>query len=257
MKIRAKKPRAKKPKLTEATVTRWMRQFKKEEGYYPSSREPKGVPDQPNESWGLLNGSLLRGGRGLPGGSSLAIIRNKLVGLPAMGVRVIPTETREVEEARTVPLVPESQRVLIAQLPVMERGILTRYLEGEKQQDIGELYGITQAAVSYKIKRSLQRLEFLEHLTSVSTEDFKAGLQRLQVEPETQRILLAMRKYACQSRVADRLKLTQGKVRYRILKAAQGLQPKNIADLEVVRQVELLRDNPGLLHEQIHSKGQN
>jgi len=141
---------------------------------------------------------------------------------------------------------------LIAQLDVMDRGILTRYLEGERQQDIGDLYGITQAAVSYRLKRAIQRLEYLEHLNRLSVQEFKDGLTRLEVDPETQTILLAMRRYSCQSHVAEKLQLTQGKVRHRVYTATKGLRPRNLNDLEVVRQIELLRDNPNIMNENQH-----
>jgi DNA-directed RNA polymerase specialized sigma24 family protein len=252
MKLRRRTPKPKKTPLTEKLITKWVKQFHSEEGYYPTNLETKGVPDQPLESWSVLNAALTKGGRGLPGGSSLAKIRNKLVGLTVVGIRVVPTEVREVEGPRTLPLVPEHQRLLIPQLPVLERGILMRYLEGETQAAIGELYGVTQAAISYKIQRSLLRLEFLEHLERLPLQEFREGLTRLDVEPETRKILLAMRRYTCQSKVAQKLNLTQGKVRHRLFQAVHQLKPRNLQDVEVLRQIELLRDNPGLKHEFYH-----
>jgi len=252
MKLRRRPPKQKKPQLTEKLVTKWIKQFRAEEGYYPTQLETKGVPEQPLETWPALNTALNTGGRGLPGGSSLAKIRNKLAGLSVVGIRINPTEVREVDGPRTLPLVPEHRRLLIPQLPVMERGILTRYLEGETQAAIAELYGVTQAAISHKIQRSLLRLEFLEHLERLPLREFREGLVRLDVDPETCKILLAMRRYTCQSKVAEKLNLTQGKVRHRLFQAAHQLKPRNLQDVEVLRQIELLRDNPGLKHEFYH-----
>jgi hypothetical protein len=62
---------ARKPHLTEALILGWADAHRARTGRWPDVRSGpvKGVPGQ---TWPALNQALARGGRGLPGGSSLA-----------------------------------------------------------------------------------------------------------------------------------------------------------------------------------------
>ena len=48
-------------------------------GTYPSHRSGA-IEDAPGETWGTVEGALVKGCRGLPGGSSLAMLRESLIG---------------------------------------------------------------------------------------------------------------------------------------------------------------------------------
>lgn len=61
------------PKLTEKQVLRWLDAHQRRTGTWPVvSSGP--VVDAPGETWSGVNDGLMRGGRGLPGGSSIAIL---------------------------------------------------------------------------------------------------------------------------------------------------------------------------------------
>jgi len=66
------------PDHTIETITAWMRSHAERHGKYPSCISGP-VEDAPGETWGAIQISLLMGSRGLPGGSSVAKLRNSLI----------------------------------------------------------------------------------------------------------------------------------------------------------------------------------
>jgi hypothetical protein len=80
--------------LTEAHILAWADAYRQRTGQWPSATSGP-VPDAPGETWAALNAALVRGHRGLRGGSSLAQVlaasrgkRNKSR-LPPLTVEII------------------------------------------------------------------------------------------------------------------------------------------------------------------------
>jgi hypothetical protein len=59
------------PPLTEAQVLAWADAHRARTGRWPSAQSGA-IADAPGETWQAVNRALARGGRGLPGGASLA-----------------------------------------------------------------------------------------------------------------------------------------------------------------------------------------
>lgn len=250
--FRKRTVKPKRPKLTTEQVVVWVKNFYKLYGYYPGCRERREVPGQPLERWDLINNYLQTGVRGLPGGDSLPKIRNRLLGLDkSVKIVVIPQVAREVEPLRTAEVVSANQKQLIPRLSLMDRSILTRWLQGEKQREIGELYGMSQAGVSYRISRALKRLQFLEATEAVTPEKFSRTLKVAKLPKEDRLILKHLRTTTGQSETAAALGISAGKVRhvlYRNIEVFSKLAGRNQkAYLATLRQLELLRDNPAIM----------
>jgi hypothetical protein len=59
------------PRLTEGQIVKWADAWRRKTGRYPK-RKSGPIPGVPGETWARVNDALIRGLRGLPGGSSLA-----------------------------------------------------------------------------------------------------------------------------------------------------------------------------------------
>lgn len=64
--------------LSEECIWKWMQEYKEMNGKYPVQNERSECPD--GSKWIAINASLRQGSRGLPGGSSLQILRIKMTG---------------------------------------------------------------------------------------------------------------------------------------------------------------------------------
>ena len=125
-------------------------------------------------------------------------------------------------EARIVPL--------LDLIPPREADLIHLYFVCKKRQaDIAEMFDVTQAAVSYRLDRGIQRLKFLLSIPAVTEEEIRDDLEGL-FEPIDVDILVGMWRTTCQSEVAKNLRLTQGRVRHRFFKAVGRLQAAAEAD---------------------------
>jgi DNA-directed RNA polymerase specialized sigma24 family protein len=143
---------------------------------------------------------------------------------------------------------------LLDRIPEREADLIFLYfIEKKRQADIATIFGVTQAAISYRLDRGIQRLKFLLNIPQVTEEDLRAdlpaifptklgcpncetgadnclicmGSKEILVDVE---ILVGMWMTTCQSEVASKLGLTQGRVRHRFFKAVQTLE--DVAKLE-------------------------
>jgi len=109
-------------------------------------------------------------------------------------------------------------KLVIDRLPDREADLVRLYFfMSKKQTDIAEIFGITQAAVSYRLKRALDRLRFLVELPDATKDDIYEDL--LTVLPTTldAKIFSEMYVSTCQSEVAEILGISQGRVRHRYI----------------------------------------
>lgn len=159
---------------------------------------------------------------------------------------VLDEESEQIEEMRRL-LENQGYRVqlqpLLERIPEREADIIELYfLMGKRQADIAIIFGMTQAAVSYRLARGIKRIKFLLEIPDVTREQMKADLSEVFVNraapgdknPSAVKtldgvhidvmILIHMWETTCQSVVAQQLSLTQGRVRHRFFKAVDKLK---------------------------------
>jgi hypothetical protein len=124
----------------------------------------------------------------------------------------------------------EELRPLIQTLPKMERDLLYLYFFVQKsQEEIAVLFGLTQGGVSYRIKRTIQRLQFILSLPPVDFQEMQTDLLKVLSEEQV-KLLCLMSKSSSQTVTGVLTGLSQGRVRYRFLKAIELL--KSSADVQ-------------------------
>lgn len=137
---------------------------------------------------------------------------------------------------------------LLDRIPEREADLIYLYfVHGKRQADIAAIFGVTQAAISYRLDRGIKRVKFLLSIPQVTEMDLRRDLAEafptrvncphpecgkqadcpvckgngtIRVDVE---ILVGMWTTTCQSEVANRLFLTQGRVRHRFFKAVDRL----------------------------------
>lgn len=113
---------------------------------------------------------------------------------------------------------------LLDKIPPREADLIDLYFFKKKRQaDIAELFSVTQAAISYRLDRGIQRLKFLISIPTVTEEDLRRDLADIFDSIDVD-ILVGMWLTTCQSEVASKLELTQGRVRHRFFKAVEALK---------------------------------
>jgi predicted XRE-type DNA-binding protein len=120
-------------------------------------------------------------------------------------------------------LIPEREADLIYMYFVLKK----------KQADIASIFGVTQAAVSYRLSRGIERIKFVISMPKITQDDLERDLPKIFQKVDVD-ILIGMWLTTCQSEVASKLKLTQGRVRHRFLKAVKKLSEH----MEVEKQFE-------------------
>lgn len=139
-----------------------------------------------------------------------------------------PYEAKEEEEEDIETLLTSSyeERIvpLLDRIPQREADLIyLYYIQRKRQADIADIFGVTQAAISYRLDRGLQRIKFLLEIPPVTEDDLRTDLPLIFKEIDVS-ILVGMWQTTCQSEVASRLGLTQGRVRHRFFKAVKTLK---------------------------------
>lgn len=108
---------------------------------------------------------------------------------------------------------------VLDKLPDREADLVRLYFFLDKRQtDIAEIFGITQAAVSYRLKRALDRIRFLVEMPDLNGDEIYLILEDcFHVQTDVD-IFSEMFFSTCQSDVAEKLGITQGRVRHRFIK---------------------------------------
>ncbi len=120
---------------------------------------------------------------------------------------------------------------LLDRIPEREADLIyLYYIQKKRQADIAEIFNVTQAAISYRLDRGLQRIKFLLSIPQVTEDELRRDLPLIQdpwgrsmFKPIDVDILVGMWVSTCQSEVASKLGLTQGRVRHRFFKAVKVL----------------------------------
>lgn len=145
-----------------------------------------------------------------------------------------PLEEEEKEKIESIlsSLHFETQvRPLLDRIPDREADLIELYyIRKKRQADIAEIFSVTQAAISYRLDRGLQRIKFLLSMPQVTEEDIRNTLPNVPLKPIDVEILVGMWKTTCQTEVATQLGLTQGRVRHRFFGAVKLLERKASED---------------------------
>lgn len=114
---------------------------------------------------------------------------------------------------------------LLERIPEREADLIYLYfIQKKRQADIAAIFGVTQAAISYRLDRGLQRIRFLLSIPQVTEEELRGDLPDVFPQQIDVNILVGMWETTCQSEVASMLGLTQGRVRHRFFKAVKTLE---------------------------------
>ncbi len=112
----------------------------------------------------------------------------------------------------------------LSRIPLREADLITLYYRDRlKQEQIARLFGITQAAVSYRLHRGIKRIQFLRTIPDLDQDDFEDELGP-EFSDQDREILWLMYETTCQSEIAKRLKLTQGRVRHRFFRSLNKIK---------------------------------
>lgn len=112
----------------------------------------------------------------------------------------------------------------LKRIPEREADLIQLYHQDRmKQEQIAKLFGITQAAVSYRLHRGIKRIRFLRTIPVLEYSEFEIELGPKFNEQDRQ-ILWLMYETTCQSEIAKRLKLTQGRVRHRFFRSLEKIK---------------------------------
>lgn len=129
------------------------------------------------------------------------------------------------EEARHPEANMERVREALRMLPPRERDMLEMHFFQKKgQAEIGRLFNVTQGDVSYRISRSIQRIQFYLSLPKVCTRRMAQDLMKILGDPLYVQIMILMFQTTSQTAVGKKVGLTQGKVRYRFINSVKRIK---------------------------------
>jgi DNA-binding MarR family transcriptional regulator len=135
-------------------------------------------------------------------------------------------------------------------LPPREIDLVTLYRKyGKNQKDIARIFDVTQGAVSSRLRRAAERLQFLRDLPKISDEEIDLHLSKIFTEHEVE-IIKCMKETTCQSKTAELVNfkfglkngegMTQVKVRHRFEKCLTKLAHLKENDPKYLRFYTLL-----------------
>ncbi len=157
----------------------------------------------------------------------------------------ILSEEPSEESARNL----ERVRDVMNGLPPREADFIQLYFFWHKTQtDIAEIFKVSQPTVCYRLQRATKRIRFVLSLPLVTREELEGVLGGFLTDPEDVQIMLLMFETTCQSAVARRLDITQGKVRHRFMRSTKRM--KEIPEMETYAQIfTAISDNLNMLRE--------
>jgi DNA-directed RNA polymerase specialized sigma24 family protein len=130
----------------------------------------------------------------------------------------------DVEKETILSRYTDRMEFFLKKLPEKEEDIIRLYyVNGKKQSDIAHIFGMTQAAVSYRLKRAKSRLCFYLTVPELTEDQIRDALTPHFAESDVN-ILVLMHRTTCQSEVAKMLGLTQGRVRHRFFRSVEQLK---------------------------------
>ena len=143
----------------------------------------------------------------------------------------------------------ERVREIMKELPAREADFVELYFFDHKTQtDIAEIFKVSQPTVCYRLQRATARIQFVLSLPDVSDGEMGTALRGFLSDAEDVKIMLLMYETTCQSAVAKRLGVTQGKVRHRFMRSTKRMVEN--AHMEKFAKIfEAIADNLNILRE--------
>ena len=146
----------------------------------------------------------------------------------------------------------EALQPYLARLPQREQDLLfMHFIMRKKQTELGLIFNRTQAAISYRIKKAIERLQFLMSIPDVDEDDIRRDLAEIFGE-EDLAIMVGMFHHTCQTQVARDLGSNQCFIRHRFHKNIRTLKSQSDYDDVYVKYHDLfskIRDNTNILRE--------
>lgn len=145
----------------------------------------------------------------------------------------------------------ERVREIMAELPDREADFVQLYFFNHKTQtDIAEIFKVSQPTVCYRLQRATARIRFVLSLPDISTDELRQVLVGFLSDPEDVQIMMLMYETTCQSAVAKRLGVTQGKVRHRFMRSTRRMQESKNPSMAKIAQIFLaISNNLNILRE--------
>lgn len=139
-----------------------------------------------------------------------------------------------------------------ARLPKREQDLLfMHFIMRKKQTELGVIFNRTQAAISYRIKKAIRRLQFLISLPPVDEEMIRTELSLI-FSPNDLDIMCGMYTHTCQTQVAKDLQSNQCFIRHRFIKNIKILERQSEKEATYLKYFTLfakIRDNTNILRE--------
>jgi len=140
----------------------------------------------------------------------------------------------------------------LARLPKREQDLLfMHFIMRKKQTELGLIFNRTQAAISYRIKKAITRLQFLMDIPDVDEDDIRRDLAEV-FEAADIDIMVGMFHHTCQTQVARDLGSNQCFIRHRFHKNIRILKSQSEYEDVYVKYHDLfskIRDNTNILRE--------
>jgi predicted transcriptional regulator len=168
------------------------------------------------------------------------------------------------EELRIGNMSFEDIEPFLHKLPPREIDLVTLYRKyGKNQKDIAKMFSVTQGAISSRLRRAADRLQFLRDLPKITDEEIETVLSKVFDDRIEIEIIKCMKETTCQSRTAtlinerfhltdEKARMTQVKVRHRFEKCLAHLAVLKETDVKYLRFYNLMKfikDNLYALHE--------
>lgn len=143
----------------------------------------------------------------------------------------------------------EKIREILDQLPARESDFVRLYyFQHLKQTAIANIFKVSQPTVCYRLQRAASRIQFLLQLPDVDSEDVREAMSSFLDNEDDILIMVLMFETTCQSEVAKRMNVSQGKIRHRYLRTLDAM--RDIEGLETYVEVfDAISNNLNILRE--------
>jgi len=138
------------------------------------------------------------------------------------GLGFLEFANEELDEEAVIQM--ERVRGILDMLPACEADFIDLYFfRQRKQTDIAEIFGVSQPTVCYRLQRAIARASYLLSLPAVEDGEIRDAMTKVLVDPLDIEVMVLMFETTCQSEVAKRLRISQGKVRHRFIRALDNM----------------------------------
>ena len=102
------------------------------------------------------------------------------------------------------------------------------YFRHKTQTEIAYLFRVSQPTVCYRLQRATKRIRFLMSLPTMGMElldEMSVDLRKILLDPDEDVVIMtSMYQTSCQSVVAQKLGVSQGKIRHRLMRSIRTLE---------------------------------